>query len=314
MTEDSNGNLFVGIYTTGSYTANASVYKSLNGGATWSSVYYDSNGRHIHCVSVDLANNYVYASVGDVRVWSGIPGVSWTTDYVLRSTVDGNNGTWTKILQGTATTGNPQILAINVVDTTAANGTLIPLARLFGTDYDNGQIYRTTDDSVFTRVLDTGAQSYVFWIRRNDLNGNIYASVAGGDNPTVWVAGIWVSTNNGVSWTQYKSLPIHHPYLGSVVASNFLQGTIYWAVQLDSGWQNGTRFYPDYSGSSNIIQAGPMAFAIAVSQFDLSMLRGVLLSPSSIAVLTAVALAILIFPKSIKKVYSKQKFALKLIN
>ena len=115
----------------------------------------------------------------------GTPGQSWITDYVIRSTADGNNGTWTKIMQGTATAGDPQMLAINIVDATAANGTLIPLARLFGTDYDNGQIYRTTDDSVFNRVLDTGAQSYAFWIRRNDLNGYIYASFVGGDNPSI---------------------------------------------------------------------------------------------------------------------------------
>ena len=68
MAEDSNGNLFAGIYTTGSYTANATICKSTDGGASWSIVYYDSTARHIHCVAVDLANNYVYASVGDVRV------------------------------------------------------------------------------------------------------------------------------------------------------------------------------------------------------------------------------------------------------
>jgi photosystem II stability/assembly factor-like uncharacterized protein len=43
------------------------LWRSIDGGAHWVTVYYDSNARHIHCITVDPANNYVYASIGDVR-------------------------------------------------------------------------------------------------------------------------------------------------------------------------------------------------------------------------------------------------------
>ena len=101
--------------------------------------------------------------------------------------------------------GDRRFLLYSAIDTVAPDGTLTPLARLFATDYDNGQIYRTTDDKNFNFVLDTGQQSYGYWIRTNSLNGYIYTSFVGGENPSSWVAGIWVSTNNGVSWSVYKS-------------------------------------------------------------------------------------------------------------
>ena len=234
IAEDSNGNLFAGIYTTGTI-GNASICKSVDGGANWSTVYYDSGARHVHYVTVDKSNNYVYAAIGDVRV-----NPSWHA-YVIRSTDDGgSNSSWGKILD------LPQILSIQTVDAKLPNGTLIPVARLLATDYDNGQIYRTTDDANFSLVLDTGAQSYGYWIRTNDLNGNIYASFVGGENPAQWVAGIWMSANNGTTWTVYKTFAISNAYFGSSSASNFLQGTMYYSLQLDSGWQNGVKIYPIY--------------------------------------------------------------------
>jgi hypothetical protein len=96
-------------------------------------------------------------------------------------------------------------------------------------------------------VLDTGAQSYAYWIRTNNLNGYVYASFAGGDNPSVWTAGIWLSTDSGATWRVYRSFPIHNPYFGSISASNFQDGTLYYCLQLDSGWQNGVEIYPDYT-------------------------------------------------------------------
>jgi len=68
---------------------------------------------------------------------------------------------------------------------------------------------------------------------------------------------------------------------------------MYYCVQLDSGWQNGVKIYPSYS---NLIQAGPIGFA-AVSQFNLGMLQGAILSPSAIPILTAIAITALILPR-----------------
>jgi photosystem II stability/assembly factor-like uncharacterized protein len=238
IAEDSNGNLFMGVYTTGDSTSNARIYRSTDGGLNWVSVYYDSSARHVHCVTVDESNNYIYASIGDL--------VSpWNIAYVLRSTDGGN--TWSQILPGME-----QIIAIEAV----------PGARLFATDSaTDGKIYRTTDDINYNLVLDTGAQSYGYWIRTNDINGNIYASFIGGEHPMQWVAGIWVSTNQGESWSVYKTFPIHNAYYGSGSASNFFEGTMYYCVQLDSGWENGTRLY---SSSSDVSSLTENALAINI--------------------------------------------------
>ena len=230
MTEDANGYLFAGVYTTGFTTGNAAIYKSIDGGANWFSVYFDSSARHIHCIEVDKSNNYIYASVGDERI-----APQWHTS-VIRAT-DGavSNSSWQKIFT------LPQILVIQTVTTLDTTGKLVPVARLLLTDYDNGQIYRTVDDQAFTLVLDTGSQCYGYWIRTDDQNSNIFASFTGGEHPNTWVAGIWLSTNGGITWSLYKSFPIHYAYFGSSMASNFKQGTMYYCLQLDTGWQNGIK-------------------------------------------------------------------------
>lgn len=231
MTEDNLGNLYAGIYTTGS-NGNATILRSVDGGAHWSILYYDSAARHVHCIAVDKANNNVYATLGDYRVnplWQG---------YVVVRISD--SGNWQKILY------IPQMIYIDIVDSTNTDGRLVPTARLFATDYDNGQIYRTTDDVNFNVVLDTGAQCYGYWMQTNDFNGRIYASFVGGENPSTWTAGIWVSNDNGLGWSLYRSFPIHHPYYGSPAASNFRNGILYYSLILDSGWQNGVKIYPDY--------------------------------------------------------------------
>jgi photosystem II stability/assembly factor-like uncharacterized protein len=226
MDEDSNGNLFAGIYTFDNTTGNARVYKSIDGGASWATVYYDSNARHVHCITVDKGNNYVYAAVGDQGV------EIWHTCYVLRSTDGGVS--WHQILSGL-----PQILSIEAV---SGN----PGVRIFATDYLNGQIYRTTDDLTFNGpVLDTGGQSYGYWIRTNPINGYIYAGFTSGEHPSQWVAGIWLSIDNGQTWAVYRSFDVHSAYLGSGWASNFVQGTLYYTIQLDSGWQNGAKISPN---------------------------------------------------------------------
>ena len=230
MDEDSNGNLFAGIYTTGS-TGNASICKSTDGGDHWQTVYYDSTARHVHDVTVDKSNNYIYASIGDLRVFP------WNITYVIRSTDDGNN--WTQILAGI-----PQILAIEA----------IPGARLLATDLDNGIIYRTTDDVSYNGVLDTGAQSYGFWFSANNLNGNIYASFIGGES-TDRNAGIYISNDSGLTWNVYKIFDIHNAYFGSTCGSNFFQGTMYYSVLLDSGWQNGIKIYSSFGASPNQIES-----------------------------------------------------------
>jgi hypothetical protein len=224
LDEDSNGNLFAGVYTIGTVTSNARIYRSQDNGTTWVSVYFDPSARHVHDIAVDKSTNYIYVSVGDLLG-------PWNTCYITRSTDGGGN--WTKILGGI-----PQIVAIAAV----------PGARIFGTDDPtNGAIYVSGDDVNYYKVLDTGSQSYGFWIRRDSLNGNIFASFVGGEVSNR-NAGIYISEDNGATWTLYKSFDIHAGYLGSPYGSNFVNGTMYYSVLLDGGPQNGTRIYTSYIG------------------------------------------------------------------
>jgi hypothetical protein len=274
MGEDSNGNLFFGIYTYGT-VANASICKSTDGGAHWTIVYYNSTGRHVHGIAVDKSNNYIYATLGDENV-----GPCHAS--VIRSTDDGS--TWQQILV------LPQMLAVEVIDTTTVDGKLQPAARLFATDYLNGQIYRRTDDVNFNLVLDIGVQGYCYWIRANDLNGQLYASFVAGEHPTQWIAGIWTSTNNGLTWKIYQSFTTQTMYCGSGAASDFVQGNLYFTIVLDSGWQNGLRIYPDYSGSSQTQSQ--------VANLGLLLNIGKLQSINSESMLTITAFAITIIALS----------------
>ncbi len=215
--EDSNGNLFAGIYTLNS-VSNASILKSTNGGDDWNLVYYDSLARHIHEVVVDKTSNYIYASAGDKLY-------PWNIAYVIRSTDNGE--TWDQILV------DPQMVAIEI----------IPGARLFATDDPvNGQIYRTTDDETFTKVLDTGGHCYGFWMRTNDLDGRIYTSfVSAEPNGDPSIARIYTSDDNGFTWQIYREFTVTLGYCGSPTASNFVDGVMYYSITLDTGWQNGVR-------------------------------------------------------------------------
>jgi len=228
--EDSSGNLFAGVYTTGPTTGNARIYKSVNNGSSWIQVYYDSDGRHIHDIAVDRTTGYIYASVGDTYG-------DWQTSYIIRSTDGGNPNSWNEILSDM-----PQVVAIEAV----------PGARLFGTDTSqdiNGKIYHSTDDLNYDLVLDTSSHSYGFWIRQNNLDGKIYASFVSGEASNR-NAGIYTSTNNGQSWSLYRSFDVHSGYLGSSSASNFVSGIMYYSVKTDSGDQNGAKIYPEYGAGS----------------------------------------------------------------
>src|SRR5690606_2792171 len=90
------------------------------------------------------------------------------------------------------------------------------------------------------------ANSYCFWIRHDTISGHTFASFVVGDVlPTN--AGIYVSENNGLSWTPYKIFNYHMPYAGSPLASNFVNGIMYYSIATDNSWQNGIKLYFDNS-------------------------------------------------------------------
>ena len=217
--EDSKGRLFAGIYTRGQ-TKNARIYRSDDFGASWRSIFFDSKARHIHFVTVDKATDNIYASVGDKSVPES------NVAYVLRSVDGGNN--WKRILKHI-----PQIVAIKTI-----RG-----ERLFGTDdVGNGELYRTTDDKKFCKVLDTGAHSCCFWIRQDEVSGRIYASFVSGEAAKK-TSGIYVSDDNGLTWSVYRSFKTNLPYEGSSRSSNFCNGIMYFSVRLEGSQKNGVKVF-----------------------------------------------------------------------
>jgi photosystem II stability/assembly factor-like uncharacterized protein len=221
--EDGEGKLFFGVYTFGS-VSNAKIYKSKDNGSTWEVAYYDPTARHIHNVQVDKSNGYVYATVGDASP-------PWNTEYIIRSTDNGKS--WSKILADL-----PQTLAICVT----------PNARLFGTDAAvNGMIFRTAEDFSCSMVLDVGQNAYCWWIRRDPLTGKIYASfVSTESNPTF--ARIYVSEDDGQTWATYRTLTAFQAYDGSFMASNFVDGAMYYSTVEGGIWKANLKLqHTDYA-------------------------------------------------------------------
>jgi hypothetical protein len=221
IAETSTKTLFASVYTRGK-VRNAKIYRSLDGGNSWRKVFSDPKARHVHIVTFDKETNYIYASIGDKYIPES------NIAYILRSIDNGDS--WQKILSGM-----PQIVAIEVVSG----------ARIFGTDdICNGQLYRTTDDKTFTKVLDTGAHSFCFWIRKNDLDDCVLASFVCGEADQK-TAGIYISKSGGVDWELQQEFNTKLPYNGSTRATNFFKGTLLCSLQLDGLRKNGVKLFRD---------------------------------------------------------------------
>lgn len=128
FTEDNIGYLYAGVYT-GSNQAFDEVWRSIDGGLVWTKVY-DGNDLHIHDIKADPYTGYIYFT-HDIKTAGDTRGIYRSVDH---------GANWTRIWSSTTDT----MLTIN----------FLPGMRLFGVDAD-ADIYKTTDDSVFTKVYET---------------------------------------------------------------------------------------------------------------------------------------------------------------
>ena len=214
--EDGSGRLFAGVYTYSGTVGNARIYRSVNNGTTWSSVYYDSAGRHVHDLKVDRRTGYIYATVGDFQI------SPWTTEYILRSVDNGTS--WQKILSGLT-----QCVAICIT----------PTARIFGSDDQNAIIYKTTDDSAYTSVSLGPSGSYcVTWIKMDSVSGQIFTSIIGQDS--IHPSTIYKSVDGGSTWTLYRTFDTIGNWYGSQYSSKFVSGVLYYSINY-AAYQNGIR-------------------------------------------------------------------------
>jgi len=158
-----NGYIYVGIYTVDG-TDDDHVYRSVDNGANWTSVYSGA-AHHIHNVKADPYTGYVYACTGDVGYSA-----------IIRSVDGGEN--WTTL------DNNKRCIAIGFLSG----------IRLFGEDLA-GKIYKTTDDSSFTEVYDDpDGPGDMGWWASEKYSGRIYfigLNLTAGDIPKI------ISTTDG---------------------------------------------------------------------------------------------------------------------
>ena len=153
MCEDSNGNLYAGVYAH-TTRANPAIYKSIDGGLTWTYLYnfetsgLTANGRHIHSIIYSKWQNALYCIIGEVnKIW--------------KSTNGGT--TWVDI-------------GITLPYDKGSSMLPLPYGILVGSDgaYNCAIHLIYPDDSTYKTAY-VGYANTVFAIRRSDITGFIYA-------------------------------------------------------------------------------------------------------------------------------------------
>lgn len=144
--EDRKGNLYAGVYAH-LKRPNPSIYKSTDGGNTWTLAYSFNTGLHIHSLIYNEWKDALYCIVGEI-------------DTLFKSI---NGGTeWTNLNAHIGMKGSA-MLAIN-------QGILVGSDGAYNCDID----LLLNDDKTFVKVF-RGWASTVFAIRKSDLTGMIYA-------------------------------------------------------------------------------------------------------------------------------------------
>jgi len=200
---EKNGNLVAANYSFGDCTEHeARLYKSADGGANWTQVYYDPNGRHMHGVWYDPYNGCFYATQGE----------NGAQARMLRSS-DGK--TWKILKQDGLYAHTSFVCTTNY--------------RIWGGD--DPKIRRTSDDIHFEVVWENPGdyKGPFFWARKTD-DGVIYFSmITNGASLIPAHAAIFKTYDEGDSWAIVKDWgSINASWKGSSFASNVApDGTIF---------------------------------------------------------------------------------------
>lgn len=205
--EDDNGAIYAGIYSLGE--RNAKLYKSTDDGCTFS-VIYDWQTKHIHTLAVDRKTNALYVSIGD----------TYADAQNFKSTDGGVT------FSAVADAPRRQMTAILPSDN----------YRFWGTDHSPyGIVYRTADDNTLTESLNLGYYSNVFFLRKSDLTGWIYAGFKTDPSTTSDLrCSVWVSKDDGDSWKSVKEIEVATPGEGFWFASNFKDGNMIVSYKLNN--------------------------------------------------------------------------------
>ncbi len=201
MTEDLDGNLFIGEYAGEWSDTCAFIWRSMDEGTNWEMVY-DGTERHVHFVACDPYTGKLYAAVGD----------GFDRARLLRSEDAGDN--WDVILEHTLY-AQPISIAFT------------PTHRVFGSDWGDGlwqknSIYRTEDDVTFDEQLLLLYEENTFvWSMSANGAGTIFAGTVTRDSSGQKPA-IYMSHDGGQFWCKAKDLgTVPDAWCGITWISNF---------------------------------------------------------------------------------------------
>ena len=144
------------------------LYRSLDGGATWSSNFYNANLVHMHNVAVRPDTNDVYATVDKKGYYGSPPGSEVLTYTSIIKSEDGGDN-WIDSGTGIFDTSLPQFTTVY-----CETGYC-----LYASDYPGEfAIYKSTSDAsitkVFSRLLEGYSTQYAWSITSNQNTGRIF--------------------------------------------------------------------------------------------------------------------------------------------
>lgn len=199
-------------------TAAGGVWKTTDGGVTWTPLTDSQASLAIGAVAIDPNNpNTVYAGTGEPN----FSGDSWYGQGLLKSTDAGS--TWT-LIRTPFTTGDtaPDFTAIAVQQ---GNSNVVLAANLAG-------LYRSADGGqTWTEVLSPGGDAGVTAVMFDVVNPNIAYAGLGGYYATA-AGTVYMSTDAGQTWTSISgsgtgSIPVPSAVLRTALAEDSAGKTLY---------------------------------------------------------------------------------------
>jgi hypothetical protein len=169
MDEDDEGSLYAGNYTHDDQHV-ATLYKSVDRGGTWSSVFVDPGNKHIHTVRWDERGKRLYIAFGD----GPTRGQAYSDDH---------GATFVDLARG------PHEGHTDVVGTRDYV--------LWCTDNSSGQVLRTSRATGETQVLTIGSQFLWFGVADDE---QMYVGTAAGGGLGRTQAVLLASRDQGTTW------------------------------------------------------------------------------------------------------------------